>query len=217
MKTQLQTLVLTAAFSVTAGLGTASAQRLDLDLNDFSVTSDHIDGSQFELSLFDDDDTLLADIDIDFEDAAGFADPFVGMTDADFTGSLSLSGTPSSGTVTGGLFRLEDDADNVFSFDDITGTYTDSGNRIELVMFLNSDTGDFNSNTFAGVDVSAFNTVPPLDVSVITFYFDRQLLVGNHTDIEADLDLAAVVIPEPATTATLGLIGVAGLLRRRRR
>ena len=194
----------------------ASAATLEVDLNDFSVRSELLGGGQYQLFLFDDPNTMLSEIRVDGNPAPGAYDAFAGVSSANFDAQVSLSGSAAFGNVTDGEFILTDDQGVSITFDDVTGVYVDSGNRIELVMFLNSTTGEISGDTFSGADVSSVSQYAPLDVSVITFYFDRRLLTGAATDITADLDLTITAIPEPATLAGVGLAGGLVLLRRRR-
>lgn len=200
--------------SIFAASSASAATELEIDLNNFMVTSSAT-GNGFELTLEDDANTSIQNIRIDGVDAPGFVDPFPG---ASFVGSLTLVGDASSGTITGGSYNLDDGAGNTFSFGNIRGSYLDSGSGIELVLLMQSSTGDFSSNTFAGVDVSAFNNDDSLPVSAIGFFFNRTLLTNpGSTDNVADTDIT-VTIPSPtAATAGLGLMGLMALGKRRRK
>lgn len=211
-----------SALAVVACAGVASADtQLDIDLNNFRVTADfNADAGLYTLAFSDDIDTEIENIRIDGDDAAGFSDPFEGNTTADFIALAELEGTATSGTVTSAIFQLRDDAGNVFSFDEVGGFYQDTGTAIEVLLILSSPDGEFNSNEFAGVDVTMFNEAAPLDVSVAVFYVNRKLFTNRgHLDSTADADIsvvAAMPVPEPATAGLL--LGGAGLtlLRRRR-
>ncbi len=214
---------LTAALSAVAGLalsaGVASADtQLDIDLNNFRVTSDfNSNAGLYQLAFSDDIDTEIASIRIDGDDAPGFSDPFAGNTSADFIALAELMGDENSGTVTSAIFQLTDDDGNVFTFDEVTGSYFDSGNAIEVVLIFESPDGEFNSGTFAGVDVSEFNDAQSLDVAAISFFVNRKLFTNRgHLDSMADADITILAVPEPATAGLLlGAAGL-GLLRRRR-
>ena len=194
-------LVATTVVAALSIVGTASAQvtQMDIDLNNFRVTGDVVSNTEYTLSMIDDHDTIIESIRIDGDDAAGFYDPFAGNTTADYSAIVNLTGSKSSGTVTSGIFQLTDDVGNVFSFDEVSGSYFDTGTGIELVLIMASDDGEFNSNTFSGVDVTTFNTAQSLDVSIVTFLLDRKVLVlDNFTDNAADADIAIVaVVPSP--------------------
>ncbi len=207
-----------AAVAATFVTNASLAQsQMDIDLNGFRVTGELVSATEFTLSMTDDHDTTIVSIRHDGEDAAGFYDPFAGSTSADYTAIVNLVGSKSAGVVSSGIFQLEDDMGNVFTFDEVEGTYFDSGTLIEVVLLLRSDDGEFNSNTFSGVDVTNFNNAPSLDVSVVTFSADRKLLtVDSFTDANVDADIRIDVVPSPTVTSSLGVLGGLTLLRRRR-
>ncbi len=192
----------------------SAATQLDIDLNNFQVTSSATTGG-FTLSLQDDANTELESIRLDGVDAAGFMNPFPG---GDFTGELSLVGDASEGQIVGGFYELTDGDGDTFRFDNIRGSYLDSGSGIQLVLLMRSNTGMFSSNDFAGVDVSEFFASGPLPVGALGFFFDRNLLINpGSVDNVADTDIT-VTIPSPtAATAGLGLMGIMALGKRRRK
>ena len=215
---RLSTLAASALIATTAifaGATNASAAEIYVDVNDFQVRSQNLGGGNFNLTLSDDADTMLSDLRIDGVRPAGWYDPFTAGGSSDLTGSLLLSGNPVQGVVTGGTIVLTDDQGSTFDFGALSGTYRDSGTRQELVLFLTAGNGMIDGSTFAGADTTAFDGMP-LDVSVITFYFDRALLVGARTDEDGDLDVIAVTIPEPTSVLAVAAMGGFGLLRRRR-
>ena len=197
----MSTLNTSTAFVAAATIGVfavstvSAATQLDIDLNNFNVMgSTTSDG--FVLDLSDDGDTEIQNIRIDGSDAGGFTDPFPDFP-ASFTGQLQLSGDASSGDVVGGFYNLSDGQGNVFSFSDATGSYFDSGTGIGVVLEFASNSGNFNTDMFAGVDVSTFSSSNALPVSVIAFFFDPSVLSSNGgTDQTADSDIT-VVIPSP--------------------
>ena len=203
-----------------AGLGmfavsTASAQsQLDIDLNNF-VASASTTSDGYVLDLSSDSNTEIENIRIDGNDVAGFMDPFPDF-DADFTGQLTLSGDASGGTITGGFYLLDDGQGNTFSFDNISGTYFDSGTGIGVVLNKMSGTGAFSSDVFAGADVSAFSD-DNLPTSAITFFLMPSVLTDGAVDTTVDTDIT-VTIPSPtAATAGLGLMGLMAAGKRRRK
>ena len=203
-----------AAAGLTAGAAQAQST-LAIDLNNFSVTSSATSDG-FMLSLFDDDNTEIENVRINDMDAAGFADPFASVS-ADFNGELRLVGDANSGQIVGGFYELSGRGGNMFSFDGITGTYEDTGTGIQLAFYGRSNTGNFATDEFAGVDVSEFDR-GNLPVSMLGFFFNRSLLTNvGSTDDVADTDIV-VTIPSPtAATAGLGLMGLMAAGKRRRR
>jgi hypothetical protein len=131
--------------------------------------------------------------------------------------SLSGSITTVAGAVTGGSF-------SVSVFDGFTtDTYTAS--IVAGSGLINSQAGQgftidgltfsglFSGTSFAGVDVTTWDSNEPLGGSFLNFAFDPG---AGTTDSDADLDVF-VMVPLP-TGAGLGLAGLFGLgaMRRRR-
>ncbi len=204
------------AASIFAASSASAATQLEIDLNNFTVTSSATSDG-FTLDLTEDENTDIKSIRIDGSDAPGFANPFPAGS---FSGELTLVGDSNSGTITGGSYTIDDGAGNTFSFSNITGSYLDSNSGIQLVLLMSSDNGNFSSDLFAGVDVSDFSD-DTLPVGAIGFFFDESLLSNpgssdNVADTDITIDLA-VVIPSPtAATAGLGLMGIMALGKRRR-
>ena len=202
-----------AGLSMFAASSAMAQSQLDIDLNNFVVTSTSTSGG-YVLDLMDDDNTDIENIRIDGMDADGFSDPF--SDGASFTGQLNLSGDADSGSITGGFYSMTDADGNMFSFDNITGSYFDSGTGIGVVLNKMSGTGSFSSNMFAGVDVSTFSG-SNLPTSAITFFLDPSVLASNGSDTTVDTDIT-VTIPSPtAATAGLGLMGLMAAGKRRRK
>ncbi len=203
-----------AAAGLTAGAAQAQST-LAIDLNNFSVTS-AATSDGFTLSLFDDDNTEIENVRINDMDAGGFVDPFSRVS-ADFVGELNLVGDATSGRIVGGFYELSGRGSNMFSFDNISGTYEDTGTGIQLAFYGRSNSGDFATDEFAGVDVSEFDR-DDLSVAMLGFFFNRSLLTNvGSTDEIADTDIV-VTIPSPtAATAGLGLMGLMAAGKRRRR
>ena len=199
---------LTAVAGLFGAASAASAQtEINIDLNDFTVTSTGSGGVVTGLDLGTDDDTAVTEIRID-------GNPVVEFTSGvEFTGSLTLDGL----AVTGGSYTLTGEGGNSFTVSNITGSIVNSGNGFDLALFLTGD-GFFSGDTFEGVDVSVFNAAEPLQVSIIGFDFNSDLLdsVGSFDD-EASFDFLGTIIPSPtAATAGLGLMGVLALGKRRK-
>lgn len=214
-----KTLLAGVALFAAAGLaGAAQAgSTLAIDLNNFSVTS-AATSDGYTLSLFDDDNTEIENIRINDVDANGFNDPFTDTAVmANFVGELQLVGDANSGRIVGGFYELSGRSMNMFSFDNISGTYENTGTGIQLAFYGRSNTGDFATDEFAGVDVSEFDR-DDLSVAMLGFFFNTGLLTNpGSTDTIADTDIL-VTIPSPtAATAGLGLMGLMAAGKRRRR
>ncbi len=134
----------------------------------------------------------------------------------DFTGQIDFV----NGTVNGGTFTvtvLESDAVTVNTYTahimqgvgQIT-TQAGQGFKIDGLTYA----GMFSSSTFAGVDVTAWDNAEPLFGSLIHFKFNPN---ASGVDNDADIDIF-VVVPLPAAPALagVGLLGLAGVSRRRR-
>lgn len=208
MMTQIRTLTaLTATAGVFALASAASAAtELSIDLNDFTVTSGGSNGVVDTLNFGTDDDTAITEIRLDGDPAATFT------SGVDVSGSLSLG---AGNTVTGGSFTLVGEGGSSYTVSNVSGQWVDSGNAIEISLFLNG-TGEFDSDTFEGVDVSDFSN-NALPVSIIGFNFDRELFSTiGAVDEDASIDLLTVVPSPTAATAGLGLMGVLALGKRRK-
>jgi len=123
-----------------------------------------------------------------------------------------------NGNVVGGSVSISDTSGNTYqAFISAGGSVFDLGvGSDEPGRFLiNGFTfaGEFNTNTFAGVDVSLWADAEPLIGSFLDFKFTPDV---NGMDDDTDVDLF-VVVPTPAPAA-MGFLGLAGLgaIRRRR-
>ncbi len=104
--------------------------------------------------------------------------------------------------------RLEIEAseDDTLEGDDIFSILVDDGNGFVAIVTENDDFTSLNETTFLGsLENSVFDLRIQGTSNVEDFFLDRVAITGREL----------VVIPEPAT-ALLGLIGLAGLARRRR-
>jgi len=73
--------------------------------------------------------------------------------------------------------------------------------------------GYFSSNLFAGVDVTDWNESEPLIGSFIEFKFAPN---ASGVDTDTDIDIFVIVpLPAGGALATVGLVGLAGVRRRR--
>ena len=162
------------------------------------------------LFLSDDSNSTLADMLINGS-AQNIAD---GQLDS-FFGEIDLV----NGSVVGGGIAITDTSGNTYQAIISNG----SGSVIDLGMgadepgrfLINGLTfaGEFNTNTFAGVDVSLWADAEPLTGSFLEFKFTPDM---QGVDDDTDIDVFAVVpTPAPAAMGFLGLAGL-GAIRRRR-
>lgn len=197
--------VAAAALSSAAQAGT----ELQMDLNSLTATANGPFGTNFTgtITLTKDSNSTLNAILIDGVDQNIAS----GQLNA-LTGSITIAG----GTVTGGSFSVTDTSNNVYtaSIVNASGTVTTSAGqtgpfRIDGLTFQ----GFFNNATFAGVDVTDWQSVQPLNGSFLQFKFGPN---ANGVDIDSDVDLFVVVpIPTAVGMASLGLLGIGSIRRRR--
>lgn len=205
-----------AAFAGLTAFGASSAQAttvLQFDVNSLTAQANGTlpFSSTFTgtIVLSDDADSVLSDILIN-----GAAQGIAAGQLADFQGEIELV----NGQVVGGFFYLEDTSGNSYQASiAASGQVTDIGGGDPGPYLINGLTfnGTFSSNTFAGVDVSAWSDNQPLSGSFLQFKFGPN---DQGIDVNVDADIF-VVVPNPAVAAgalpLLGLIG-AGYIRRRR-
>ena len=129
--------------------------------------------------------------------------------------SISVSGSISLvlGGVTGGSFTVTVDGTDVYTATILTGSgmvnpQAGQGFTIDGLTFM----GTFSSTSWAGVDVSAFDAVEPLNGNFLTLSYSPD---AAGKDTSADMEVF-VVIPLPFT-AGLASLGLAGLACRRQR
>jgi len=213
---------LAAAVFMVGASGVSADQELQLDLNSLKATFTPSGGDSLPfttsstgtIALVDDSNTSLADILKD-----GASQTLTG-TLKDFTGSITLSG----GSVTGGSFSVEAyDVGSAGSSKTYTASIKSSsgsvntqagqGFTIDGLTF----SGLFSGTSFAGVDVTPWDSNEPLDGSFLEFAFNPSSTTG--VDNDADVDLYVLVpLPVPALLAAslFGVVGGAGWWRRRR-
>lgn len=203
-----------AAFAGLTAFGASSAQattKLQFDVNSLTAQVNGPFSSTFTgtIVLSDDADSVLSDILIN-----GAAQGIAAGQLADFQGEIELV----NGQVVGGFFYLEDTSGNSYQASILaSGQVTDIGGSDPGPYLINGLTfnGTFSSNTFAGVDVSAWSDNQPLSGSFLQFKFGPN---DQGIDVNVDADIF-VVVPNPAVAVgalpLLGLIG-AGYIRRRR-
>ena len=132
----------------------------------------------------------------------------------DFTGSIDFV----NGQVAGGSFTVEvvetGGEINTYSAQIASGigainTQAGQGFQIDGLTFA----GMFSSGTFAGVDVSRWFEAQPLPGSFLTFQFEPN---ADGVDTDTDIDIFVVVpLPAGGAIASVALIGLAGVRRRR--
>jgi hypothetical protein len=161
------------------------------------------------VTMVDDSNSMLAQILCDGNPLA------ISGSLTDFTGQINFV----NGQVDGGSFTvtvLESDgvttnsyAASIRSGIGFIKTQAGQGFSIDGLTFE----GMFSSDTFAGVDVSRWNAAEPLIGSFIQFQFDPN---ANGVDTDTDIDIFVVVpLPAGGALATIGLVGLAGVRRRR--
>lgn len=144
--------------------------------------------------------------------------------------SQSINGTLSSfsgqidflnGDVDGGQFTvsvLESDAVTVNTYtaqimSGEGGINTQAGSPGQFSIDGLTFEGFFSSDLFAGVDVSDWNETEPLTGSFIEFKFAPD---ETGTDTDTDIDIFVIVpLPAGGALATVGLVGLASVRRRR--
>lgn len=95
----------------------------------------------------------------------------------------------------------------------------DPGSPGNFIVAASTRDGTFNGLTFAGVDVSEFfNFLAP--GNFINFKITGAAINGtSRTDSDVDIDIFAttevIPLPNPVSMASIGLVGLAGLRRRR--
>ncbi|RMH27961.1 MAG: hypothetical protein D6693_04310 [Planctomycetota bacterium] len=208
---------ITAALAAASVMSAAqAAQVLQFDLNSLTATSSSLVSTGFTgtITLSKDANSTLNAILIDGVDQGIAAGQLLAVT-----GSITLS----AGTVTGGSLSITDTGGNVYSANIVSGSGSvtlSAGQtgpfRIDGLTFQ----GMFNSNTFAGVDVSPWNASEPLNGSFLQFKFGQDAnndgIADSNVDTDSDIDVFVIVpTPTAAGLAGLGLLGL-GAVRRRR-
>ncbi len=203
-------LIALGAFAIT---GVAHANTLlQIDLNSLTATASSAGFSTSftgTISLSDDANSTLNGVKIDGTSQTIGA----GFVLSSLTGSITTVG----GAVTGGSFSVS--VSDGFTTDTYTAsivagsgsinTQAGQGFTIDGLTF----SGFFSSTSFAGVNVSVWDSNEPLTGSFLNFAFDPG---AGTTDADADLDVFVVVpLPTGAGLGLAGLIGLAGVRRRR--
>ncbi len=129
---------------------------------------------------------------------------------ASFSGDILFAG----GFVSGGSFTVTNVDGSSYSASIVAGigrirTQAGQGFRIDGLTFQ----GLFSGPLFAGVNVSPFFSVQPLFGSFLHFAFSPN---AAGRDADADIDIFATIpLPTSAGLAGAGLLGLAGIRRRR--
>jgi len=216
------------AAGLVAGIaGSAMAgTEIQLDVNGLTAVAA---GSTFNssftgtLTLSGDTNSSLAAVLKDSSNAAGFSGPYTGAA-LSFSAVFSFAAGNISGIgITVGVDTNADTfIDDVYTTSVLGGVGNidpDAGLTGGWVVTAKTTQGSFNGSTYAGVDVSEFfgMLVPG---NFINFKINGSLINGmSRTDSDVDIDIFArtSVIPLPSAVgmASVGLIGVAGIRRRR--
>lgn len=202
------------AVSSSAALATITVQ---IDVNSLTTQSQVSDGAggwlnaafggtthTGRLSMSHDANSVLAGVLLN-----GVNQPLF-STLASFSGEILLTG----GFVTGGSFSVANVDGTSYTASIVSGigrvrTQAGQGFRIDGLTFQ----GLFSGALFAGVDVSPFFSVQPLFGSFLHFAFSPN---AAGRDADADIDIFATIpLPGPAALAGAGLLGLAGVRRRR--
>jgi hypothetical protein len=202
--------------------GTVSADTLEVDVNNFSVTVTNDSDPTTPETLTISDNVGLTSTSSTLN--GGF--PSL-LPVTDFTGVFTLdAGAPAqSGTITG-TFTLVDDDGNSYSVASASGTYEQSDDFIGMSDFLVNTSGglftfaDPTVEEFGGVAISRFadpTVNGSLFGSFFNFMIDSSIIEGGGTDSDADGELLVVVPSPSAALGGLGLLGVVAAGRTRRR
>jgi len=211
-----------------AAAGSAqAATEVQLDVNGLqAVAAGGTFGTSFtgSLTLSADANSSLASIFKNGAPAGGFTGPYTGLAVLAFSATFSFVGGDISGI--GISVGVDTNADTF-----IDNTYTtsiaagmgniddDKGKPGDFIITARTFGGMFNAATFAGVDVSEFFGFSNPG-NFINFKVTGALLNGSsHTDNDVDIDIfvrtPAIPLPTSAGMASIGLLGLAGVRRRR--
>lgn len=130
---------------------------------------------------------------------------------ASFAGTILLN----AGVVSGGSFTATNADGTSYSASIVSGvgrvrTQAGQGFRIDGLTFQ----GLFSGPLFAGVNVGPFFSVQPLFGSFLHFAFNPNATTGLDSDADIDI-FASIPLPTSAPLAGAGLLGLAGVRRRR--
>lgn len=219
--------ILLAAGLVAGLAGSAMAgTEVQLDVNGLTaVAAGNTFNSSFTgtLTLSGDANSSLQSILKDGAAAAGFTGPYTGAA-LSFSAVFSFAGGNISGVgITVGVDTNADTfIDDIYSTSVLAGVGNidpDAGVPGGWVVTARTTQGSFNAATYAGVDVSEFfgMLVPG---NFINFKINSSAINGaTRTDSDVDIDIFArtSIIPLPSAVgmASVGLISIAGVRRRR--
>lgn len=213
---------LIVAVGLAAGLsGSALAGTVvQLDVNSLTaVASGNTFNSSFTgtLTLSKDANSALANVLKDgVGSGIGFTGPFTGASFA-FSATFTFTG----GDITGVGLSVGAGSDTYTAVvNSGTGNILpDPGSPGNFIVSAATHDGTFNGLTFAGVDVSEFfNFLAP--GNFINFKITGTAVNGtSRTDSDVDIDIFAttevIPLPNPVGLASVGLVGLVGLRRRR--
>ncbi len=195
---------------VAAGVVAANANagaELQFDVNSLTASAPGVFSTSYTgtITLSDDGTSSLTDMLIN-----GTAQNIAAGQLTDFSGSITIVG----GVVTGGSFTLEANGTETYTASIVSGSGsvgTSAGATgpftIDGLTFMGSFSGLTGGTDFAGVDVSKW------DVTSSGSFLEFKYAGGTDTDSDIDI---FVVVPMPAA-ASLGAVGLVGLVGVRRR
>lgn len=224
---KIRNLIVAAGIAVGVSGSAFAATVVQLDVNSLTaVAAGNTFNSAFtgSLTLAKDGNSALANVLKNGQGVGiGFTGPYSG---ANFSFAATFNFV--NGNITGLGLDVGVDTNNDTVIDD---TYTaivnagmgnilaDAGNPGSYIVAASTRDGTFNSMSFAGVDVSEFfNFLAP--GNFINFKITGSAINGaTRTDTDVDIDIFAtteiIPLPTPVGMAACGLVGVAGIRRRR--
>ncbi len=211
---RMKCMIAASALIGLSAVGAAHAgNELQFDVNSLTASANGVFGTGFtgSVSLVDDSNSTLTDMLINGT-AQGIAAGQLGS----FTGSITIV----AGAVTGGSFTITDTSGASYTATIVNGSGTVSNSpgatgpfRIDGLTFNGTFAGLSGGTDFAGVDVTTWSSVQPLTGSFLQFKFGPD---AQGVDTNTDIDIFAVVpLPTPVGLGVAGLVGIAGLRRRR--
>lgn len=213
---------LIVAAGLAAGLSGSAlgATVVQLDVNSLTaVASGNTFNSSFtgSLTLSKDSNSALANVlKNGVGSGLGFTGPFSGASFA-FSATFNFTG----GSITGLGLSVGAGADTYTALVNpgAGNILPDPGSPGNFIVAASTRDGTFNGLTFAGVDVSEFfNFLAP--GNFINFKVTGTSINGaSRTDTDVDIDIFAtteiIPLPNPVGLASVGLVGLVGLRRRR--
>ncbi len=205
------------AIASTAGLASAAESEIKFDWN--SVATIATDDNDNATAFATDFDGRLHVSNVSnsglliFEDENGTPSFMANGDQSEISALLDFS----NGDIVGGNIEISVN-DDIYTADIVPGTgqIIDGGTGFEISGKTSNE--QFNNDTFAGIDVSAFLNNPTGGDFINFDYNPGATPSMPGVDMDASFDVFATVIPlpHPAALAAVGVIGVGSLQRRRR-